>query len=88
MRQVMAFAKLSCARHAGNVPRAPENLRHICLFLLLFWVKPALLAQTQVETLTINTNFPHSEFLVENCSSSKGRRLWNFGRVFIFSFIF
>jgi hypothetical protein len=41
-----------------------KNVRRNRLFLLLFWVKPALLAQTQLETLTINPNLPHSEFLV------------------------
>jgi len=67
----MAFALLSCARHAGNVPCASENAGHKRLFLLLFWVKHALLAQTQAETLTINTSLPHSEFLVQNCGSSE-----------------
>jgi hypothetical protein len=52
------------------------------------WVKPALLAQTQVETLTINTSLPYSEFLVLNSGSSRGRKLWRFRRVFIFSLIF
>jgi hypothetical protein len=49
--------------------------------------KPALLAKTQVETLTINTKFPHLEFLVQNWSSSRGR-LWSFGKVSIYSLIF
>jgi len=50
--------------------------------------KAALLAQTQVETLIINTTLPYSEFLVQSCSNSRGRRLWSFGRVSIFSLIF
>jgi len=50
--------------------------------------KARTLAQTQVETLTINTNLPHSEFLVQNCGCSRGRKLWSFRRVSIFSFIF
>jgi hypothetical protein len=62
----MALSSLSCAKHAENVPRASENAGHKRLFLILFWVKPALLAQTQVETLTINTNLPHSKFLVQD----------------------
>jgi len=41
-----------------------------CLF---FGVKPTLLAQTQTETLTINTSLPHLEILVQNCVSSRGR---------------
>jgi len=32
-----------------------------CAFLLPFWVKPALLAQTKVETRTINTILPRPE---------------------------
>jgi len=51
--------------HIGNVPRAPENSEHICLLLLVFWVKPALLAETQAEVLTINTNLPHLGFRSE-----------------------
>jgi len=58
----MAFAILSCARQTSNVPRASENAGHKHLFRLLFWVKPALLAQTQVEILTINISLPHSDF--------------------------
>jgi len=37
-------------------------------FCFCFWVKPALLAQTQVKTLTINTSIPRLEFLVQNCA--------------------
>jgi len=43
------------------VPRAFEHVGHKRLFVLLVWVKPELLAQTQVETFTINTSLPHSE---------------------------
>jgi len=68
---------LSCARQTSNVPRASKNAGHKHLFLLLFWVMRALLAQTQVEALTINTSLPHSKFLVHNCGSSRGRRLWS-----------
>jgi len=39
-----------------------SHVGHKRLFLLLFWVKPALLAQTEVQTLTINTSLPHFEF--------------------------
>ncbi|AES66310.1 transmembrane protein, putative [Medicago truncatula] len=42
----------------------------------------------QLETFTINTSLPHSELLVQNCDSTSGRQLWNFGRVSIFSLIF
>lgn len=79
---------LTCARHANHAPRASENVGRNHLFLLLFWVKPALLSQTQVETLTINIRFPHSKFLVQNYGSSRGRRHWIFRRVSIFSLIF
>ncbi|RHN51455.1 hypothetical protein MtrunA17_Chr6g0468741 [Medicago truncatula] len=84
----MVLPSFSCARHTSNVPRASTNVGHKHLFLLLFLVKTTLLAQTQVETLTINTSLPHLEFLVQNCGSSKGRQLWSFGRVSIFSLIF
>jgi len=30
-----------------DVPRVPKNSGHICLFLLVFWLKLVLLAQTQ-----------------------------------------
>jgi len=57
----MEIASLSCTQGVFYAPRACKKSRHNCLFLLLFWVKLALLAQTQVETLTINTSLPHSE---------------------------
>ena len=72
----------------SNVPRACKNAGRNCLFLLLCWVKPALLAQIQVENLTINNSLPHSEFHVQNYGCSRGRQLWNFLRVSIFSLIF
>jgi len=50
--------------------------------------KAHIFTPNQVETLTINTNLPHSEFIVQNCGSSRGMQLWSFGRVFIFSLIF
>jgi hypothetical protein len=54
--------------------RACKKSGHNCLFLLPLWVKKlALLAQTQVETLTINTILPHLEFLIQNYSISRGR---------------
>ena len=86
--QGMVLPSLSCAWHTNNVPRAPENSGHICIFLFIFWVNHALFAQTQVETLTINISLPHSEFLVQNWSSSRGRRLWSLRSVSIFSLIF
>jgi hypothetical protein len=64
------------------------SMRPIHMKMVLLWVKPALFAQTQVETLTKYTSLPHSEFLVQNCGSSKGRQLWSFRRVSIFSLIF
>jgi hypothetical protein len=48
------------APHASVMCRACKNSGRNCLFLLRFWIKFALLAQTQVETLTINTSLPHS----------------------------
>jgi len=57
-------------------------------FLAFLLVKPAFLAQTQVETLTINTSLPHSEFLVQNWSSSRIRKFLRFGGVFMFSLFF
>jgi len=58
------------------------------LIAFVFVGKAAFLAQTQLEISTINTSLPHSEFLVQNCGSSRGRLLWIFGREFIFSLIF
>jgi len=43
-------------------------------FPAFLWVKPTILAQTQVETLTINTSLRHSEFFVQNCSISRERQ--------------
>jgi len=84
----ISHAPRACIGSANYVPRACKKLGRSCLFLLPFWVKPTLLAQTQVETLTINTDLPHSKFLVQNCGSSRGRQLWSFKRVFIFSLSF
>jgi len=64
------------------VPRAFEKCGAKSSFLAFLWVKPALLAQTQVETLTINTTLPHLEILVQKCGSSTGKQLWSFMRVF------
>jgi len=58
------FASLSCVGHVEHVPRASGNAGHRRIFLLLFWVKPALLAQTQAETLTINTSLPCNALLL------------------------
>jgi len=45
-------------------PRACKNVGRNCLFMLPCWAKPTVLAQIQVETLTIITSLPHSEFQV------------------------
>ena len=86
--QGMVFSILTCAQHVRHAPRASENVGHNRLFLLLFWVKPALLSKTHIEALTINTGLPYSEFLVQNCCSSRGKKLWSFRRVSIFALIF
>jgi len=78
---------IPCAYGIYHAPSACKNVGHNCLFLLLCWLIPTLLALTQVETLTINNSLPYSEFLVQNCGSSRGRQLWSFGRVSIFSLI-
>jgi len=88
MRLGNATRNSLCAPCISHAPRACKKSGRNCLFLLLFWVKLAPLTQTQVETLTINTSLRHSEFLVQNWSSSRGRQLWSFGRVSIFSLIF
>ena len=82
-----AWKNASCMDFPNNAPRDfPMNLGHA--FGHPCWVKPTLLSQTQVETLTINTSLLHSEFLVQNCGSSRGRQLWSFRRVYIFSLVF
>jgi len=58
----MDFGTHSCARHSSHVHRVPKKCGAQASFPAFWWVKPALLAQTQVETFTINTNLPHSEF--------------------------
>jgi len=84
-----AYPRLHLVR-LGHAPCAPSiwNARGAGVILCFLWVKLAFLAQTQLETLTINTILPHSEFLVQNCGSSIGRQLWSFRRVSIFSLIF
>jgi len=88
MRLGHASRNALCAPCICHAPHACKKLGRNFLFLLSLCVKPALLTQTQVETLTVNTSIPHSEFLVKNWSSSRGRQLWSFGSVFIFSLIF
>ena len=91
---IRPYAPRICAKlhymRLGHALCAPSisNARGACLILFVLWVYPAFLAQTQLEISIINTSIPHSEFLVQNQSSSSGRRLWSFGRVFIFSLIF
>jgi len=62
-------APSACFGVHSHAPRAFKNGGRNRLFLLLCWVKPTLLAQTQVETITINTNLPHSKILIQNCGS-------------------
>jgi len=87
--------KLPCALGISKVALGAPWACSMCpkhlgagVILCFLWVKLTFLAQTQLETLTINTILPHSEFLVQNCGSSIGRQLWSFRRVSIFSLIF
>jgi len=52
-----------CASCICNAPRACKMSGRNCLSMLPKLLNPALLAQTHVETLAINTSLPHSEFL-------------------------
>jgi len=70
--------EFSMHSHAlGTLAMHPVHLKKCraqASFLAFLWVKPALLAQTQVETFTINTSLRHSEFLVQKCGSSRERQ--------------
>ena len=56
----MDFSTLTSAPFICHAPRESEKVGAQASFPTFWWVKPALLAQTRVETLTINTSLPHS----------------------------
>ena len=66
MRLEHGFCYTPMRLEHGACAPSIQNTWGASVFSCFLWVKPAFLAQTQLETLNINTSLPHSEFLIQN----------------------
>jgi len=64
--------------------QASEMRRGTCIILFVFLGLASVFILNPVRNFHYKSSLPHSEFLVQNYDSSRGRLLWSFGRESIF----